>query len=475
MSRRRADGFTQQQSLGVEAQRLLQVVESVVEDNRSFHHGMEPDAFLAQLGGWTDYRLPAEPTTIAAAPPATHTDILSLTVPDMVRSLASGELSSVAITSAYLDHAHSRNPEINGYIRIESDSALARAAQADVARRHGKEVHPLCGIPIAIKDIFHRRGIPVSAGSSAYIMDSGLDATVVQRLRQAGMPVLGTLNLDEFAAGGTGTNEHFGRCLNPIHRHFLSGGSSSGSAAVIGAHMAPLSLGSDAGGSIRLPAGWCGVTGLKPTYGQVSRHGVVPRTWSMDCIGPLAHDAVSCALLLELIAGEDDQDPATLPGKQLFTPVPDVPDRSLRIGVDGRVSDTVGREQGVALSRVGALFRDWGLGIVETMLPDLEPLNQLHQVVVKCEAAAIWLHDCHLMKTRCQKPSGTGCRAGLEIPAVAYLSALRLRRPCCKPFWIRPLETRTSFCCLCARTMSRQVIILTSPGCLPTPPALPDS
>ncbi len=352
----------------------------------------------------------------------------------MVRSLASGELSSLAITSAYLNLAHSRNPEINCYIRIESDSALAAAEQADAARRRGKEVHPLCGMPIAIKDIFHRRGMPVSAGSGAHAVDSGPDATVVQRLKQAGMPVLGTLNLDEFAAGGSGINEHFGRCRNPVGRHFLSGGSSSGAAAAVGAHMAPLTLGSDAGGSIRLPAGWCGVTGLKPTYGQVSRYGVIPRTWSMDCIGPLAGDAASCALLLELIAGEDGRDPSTLQGKQLFTPVPDVPDRSLRIGVDRSISETIGRHQGVALSRVEAVLREIGLGIVEAVLPDFEPWNQLHQVVVKCEGAAYLAPLLSSDENRVSESVRHVVREGYEIPAAAYLSALRLRLPVLQKF-----------------------------------------
>ena len=361
-------------------------------------------------------------------------DIRSLTVPDMVRSLASGELSSLAITSAYLDLAHRGNPEINCYIRIEPDSALAGAEQADAARRRGKEVHPLCGIPVAIKDIFHRRGIPVSAGSGAHAIDSGDDATVVRRLRQAGMPVLGTLNLDEFAAGGSGINEHFGRCLNPVNPRFLSGGSSSGSAAAVGAHMAPLSLGSDAGGSIRLPAGWCGVAGLKPTYGQVPRYGVVPRTWSMDCIGPLAGDAASCALLLDLIAGEDDRDPSTLRGKQWFSPVPDVPDRSLRIGVDRRIPETIGRHQGAALSRVEAVFRDMGLGIVETVLPDIEPLNQLHQVVVKCEGAAYLAPLLSSDENQVSESVRHVVREGFEIPAAAYLSALRLRLPMLQAF-----------------------------------------
>lgn len=377
------------------------------------------------------------PRSRRVAPPlprVTDNDILSLGVPDMVRSLASGELSSVAITSAYLDLARDRNPEINCYIRIEPDSALASAEQADAARRRGNEVHPLCGMPIAIKDIFHRRGIPVSAGSGAHPIDSGPDATVVRRLRQAGMPVLGILNLDEFAAGGSGINAHFGRCLNPVNHRFLSGGSSSGSAAAVGARMAPWSLGSDAGGSVRLPAGWCGVTGLKPTYGQVPRTGVIPRTWSMDCIGPLAGDAASCALLLELIAGEDGRDSSTLPGRQSFTPLPEVPDRSLRVGVDRGIPETIGRHQGAALSRAEAVFRDMGLGIAETVLPDIEPLNQLHQVVVKCEGAAYLAPLLSSDECGVSESVRHVVREGYEIPAAAYLSALRLRLPMLQGF-----------------------------------------
>ncbi len=347
--------------------------------------------------------------------------------------LGTGEISSVEITSAYLDQANALNSEINCYIRIESESALNSAGKADARRRSGV-VHPLCGIPIAIKDIFHRSGITVSAGSRKHGIEANITATVVRNLEEAGLPILGVLNLDEFAAGGSGINAHFGRCLNPVNTDYLSGGSSGGSAAAVGAKMAPLTLGSDAGGSVRLPAGWCGVVGLKPTYGRVSRHGVVPRTWSMDCIGPLAGDAASCALLLETVSGTDGLDGTMLSGQQRFSPLPDKPDRTLRIGVDPGLADLIGTDPQLGLSMALDHFRHNNFLIAETRLPELQTLNDLHQVVVKSEGAAylspLLASNTHQVSDSVQHV----IREGFEIPASAYLSAIRLRKPLLKRF-----------------------------------------
>jgi aspartyl-tRNA(Asn)/glutamyl-tRNA(Gln) amidotransferase subunit A len=240
---------------------------------------------------------------------------------DLGRMIASKQVSPVEVVRAHLDRIAALDSKLRAFITICADSALesARAAEADLMA--GRPVGPLHGVPWAPKDLYSTKGVRTTGGSKI-LADSvpAADATVVARLARAGAIVLGKLNMHEFAYGPEGINAHYGDTRNPWSSgaHRIAGGSSSGSGAAVAAGMAPGSLGSDTGGSIRIPASLCGITGLKPTYGRASRAGVLPLTWSMDHVGPMTRSARDCALMLGAIAGYDPADPTTS-----VLPVPD--------------------------------------------------------------------------------------------------------------------------------------------------------
>jgi len=240
---------------------------------------------------------------------------------DLGRLIATKQVSPVEVVRAHLDRIAALDSKLRAFITVCADSALesARAAEADLMA--GRVVGRLHGVPWAPKDLYSTRGVRTTGGSKI-LADSvpSEDATVVARLARAGAILLGKLNMHEFAYGPEGLNAHYGDARNPwsADTHRITGGSSSGSGAAVAAGLAPGSLGSDTGGSIRIPASLCGITGLKPTYGRVSRAGVLPLAWSMDHVGPMTRSARDCALMLSAIAGYDPADPTTS-----VLPVPD--------------------------------------------------------------------------------------------------------------------------------------------------------
>jgi aspartyl-tRNA(Asn)/glutamyl-tRNA(Gln) amidotransferase subunit A len=240
---------------------------------------------------------------------------------DLGRLIATKQVSPVEVVRAHLDRIAAIESKLRAFITVCADSALesARAAEADLMA--GRVVGRLHGVPWAAKDLYSTRGVRTTGGSKI-LADSvpSEDATVVARLARAGTILLGKLNMHEFAYGPEGLNAHYGDVRNPwsADAHRITGGSSSGSGAAVAAGLAPGSLGSDTGGSIRIPASLCGITGLKPSYGRVSRAGVLPLAWSMDHVGPMTRSARDCALMLSVIAGYDPADPTTS-----VLPVPD--------------------------------------------------------------------------------------------------------------------------------------------------------
>ena len=239
--------------------------------------------------------------------PASKGDAMTLT--DAVRMLATGAIDAVGLTTRCLDRIARDDEAVNAFIWHDREAALARAGWADAQRRQNATPPPLLGIPMAHKDMFDLAGRPSTCGA-AIRRDERPDglATAVGRLEEAGAITLGGLNMSEFAQGPAGHNRHFGDCCNPWNPAFISGGSSSGSGAAVASGMVLASLGSDSGGSIRIPASCCGVTGLKPTYGRVSRFGAMPLAFSVDCIGPLARSARDCAAVMTAISGHDPRD-----------------------------------------------------------------------------------------------------------------------------------------------------------------------
>ena len=230
------------------------------------------------------------------------------TVAGLRSKLAAGDVSSVELTRDALKRISDLNPELNAVISSSEERAINAAIKADEARRGGSN-SPLLGIPMLHKDIFCTQSLPTTCASKMLAdFVAPYDATVVTRLDQAGMVTLGKCNMDEFAMGSSNETSHFGACKNPWDTSRVPGGSSGGSASAVAAGLAPIATGTDTGGSIRQPAALCGITGLKPTYGRVSRYGMIAFASSMDQAGPMARTAEDCALVLEAMAGADTLD-----------------------------------------------------------------------------------------------------------------------------------------------------------------------
>jgi aspartyl-tRNA(Asn)/glutamyl-tRNA(Gln) amidotransferase subunit A len=228
---------------------------------------------------------------------------------DLIRDLTARKVSSVELVNAYAEQICARDGEIKAFLHLDIDAALAQAKEIDTRRAAGKPVGKLGGLPIAIKDILCTKGVKTTCASK--ILQNFVppyDATVVEKLKAADAVLIGKTNMDEFAMGGSTENSAYFKTTNPWDVTRVPGGSSGGAAACLAAGMAPLSIGTDTGGSIRQPAAFCGVSGLKPTYGRVSRYGLVAFASSLDQIGPLGHTAEDCAILLEAIAGHDARD-----------------------------------------------------------------------------------------------------------------------------------------------------------------------
>ncbi len=241
-------------------------------------------------------------------------DLVWKSMTELARLIASKAASPVEVVEAHLDRIATLDGKLKCYITVLGDSALEAAKAAESAVMSGNGAGPLHGVPVGLKDLYCTKGVRTTGGSK--ILGDWVpseDATVVSRLTAAGAIVLGKLNMHEFAYGPEGLNPHYGTPWNPwdAATHRICGGSSSGSGAAVAAGLCPGALGSDTGGSIRIPSSLCGVTGIKPTYGRVSRAGVLPLAWSLDHVGPMCRTAADCALMLGAMAGYDPRDPTT--------------------------------------------------------------------------------------------------------------------------------------------------------------------
>ncbi len=319
-------------------------------------------------------------------------ELYELTAHEAAAKLRAREVSSVDLTRAYLDRIDRVDPGIHAYLRVMRDEALVMAAEADQRLAAGDgHVGPLTGIPIALKDLLATRGLETTAGSrmlAGYIPP--YSATVVERLRDAGAVFLGKTNMDEFAMGSSNEYSAYGPALNPWDTARVPGGSSGGSAAAVAADEAAIALGSDTGGSIRQPGALCGVVGLKPTYGRVSRYGLIAFASSLDQIGPLSKDVTDAATLLGAIAGRDQRDSTSVDA-----PVPDYV-AALESGVRG-LRLAVPREyfvegmqpgmEGLVRSAIETL-EELGASVGEVSLPSTNHGLATYYIIAPAEASA---------------------------------------------------------------------------------------
>lgn len=299
----------------------------------------------------------------------------SLTISEAADLMKKGDLSPVDLTRAHLERIRALDPQLRSYITVTGELALKEAAQAASEIGRGRYRGPLHGIPISYKDIIATKGIRTTGGSRT-LADwlPQRDARVVERLRNAGAVTLGKASTFEFAFGGTTETDYVKPARNPWNLELSPGGSSSGSAAGLAAGLAMASIGSDSGGSIRNPANMCGITGLKPTYGRVSRLGVLPLSYSFDTVGPMTRSAEDAAIVLSAIAGYDPEDPASLP-----EPVPGYRSlltrkvAGLRVGILPAYMDAVGMDRDVASAFQEALrvLRSLGMTMRELSVPHL--------------------------------------------------------------------------------------------------------
>ena len=317
-------------------------------------------------------------------------NLIDLPIHDLRQMLRSKAISALELTRAYLARIEASNPLLNSFITVCGEQALAAAAAAD-ARLAGGDAPALTGIPLALKDIFVTAGVRTTCASR--ILENFVppyDGTAVARLRSQGAILLGKLNMDEFAMGSSNENSHFGPTKNPWNLDCVPGGSSGGSAAAVASRQAAATLGTDTGGSIRQPAAHCGVVGLKPTYGRVSRYGVIAYASSLDQVGPLARDVEDCASMLLAVAGHDPLDSTSV-----ATPVPDYA-ATLREGVKGlRIGlpreyfiDGLDPEVRGAVEAAIATYRQLGAEIVEVGLPHTDYAVACYYLIATAEASS---------------------------------------------------------------------------------------
>jgi aspartyl-tRNA(Asn)/glutamyl-tRNA(Gln) amidotransferase subunit A len=385
--------------------------------------------------------------------------LADLSLVEAADAVRKGDATSVELLNACWANLEATNPKLNATIWLDREGAEAAARTADRAVKEKSWLGPLHGVPMAHKDMYYQEGRLSTAGSALRKeYRPGITATVIEKLRAAGAYEFGGLNMAEFAQNPTGHNRTFGDCHNPWNPPYITGGSSSGSGVSVAARFNYMALGSDTGGSIRLPAAACGVTGIKPTQTRVSRYGVMPLSFSHDNVGPLTRTARDCARVLTLIAGRDPRDPTSS-----HEPVPDYEAaldgdiRGLRIGVPTTwFLDDVDAPVLDALERAMAVLAARGAVVQRITLPVMDAVTTYGSIISRVEGATIhaqWMRErageygIHI--------SGR-MYAGYAIPATYYVEALARRGPVLRAF---------------AKEVFAKVDVLATPtirSCLPT-------
>src|ERR1051325_4470824 len=361
-------------------------------------------------------------------------DILFAPIRDLAERLRTGRLSSVALTEAYLDRLQKIGPRLNGVVTLMRDSARKQPRAADEEIRAKRSRGLLHGIPYGAKDLLATAGVPTTWGAEPLRKQVfNYDATVIRKLRDAGAVLIAKLAMVELA-GSFGYNNadasFTGPCKTPWNLDYWSGGSSSGSGACVAAGLCAFAIGSETSGSIITPAAYCGISGLRPPYGRVSRYGAMALSWTLDKLGPMCRSAVDCALVLQAMAGGDALDPGSAGKTFYYMPQFARQMKELRVGyapVDfNEAADPAAR---AALQHALGVLRESGLTLVETKLPDL-PYGAVIGTILSAEASEIFepLIASGKVDDLADQKQIAGLKAGLEIPAKDYLKAMRIRR-----------------------------------------------
>ena len=318
--------------------------------------------------------------------------MINQTAAAMSEALVKGEVTSTQLTQAHLDRINDVDTSVKAFLHVDAEGALAQAARVDADRSSGKKLHPLAGIPLALKDVLTQDGIPTTAGSKILQgWKPQYDSTVVSKLKEAGVVILGKTNMDEFAMGSSTENSAYGPTFNPWDLLRTPGGSSGGSAAAVSAFEAPLAIGSDTGGSIRQPAALTGIVGVRPTYGAVSRYGLIAYSSSLDQAGPFGRTVLDTALLHDVMAGHDPKDATSINGK-----FPDVIAAARKSDVKGLKIGVIKQLQGEGYQKgVQARFDEslqvlasLGAEIIEVDCPSFEYALAAYYLIAPSECSS---------------------------------------------------------------------------------------
>lgn len=320
------------------------------------------------------------------------TELIRKNASELIAMLHAGEISSVELTRAHLDRTAAVDGAVHSYLHVGPEAAIAAAAEIDRRRAAGESLHPMAGLPIAVKDNLTTTDAPTTSGSK--ILEGWVpqyDATVVRKLREAGLPILGKTNLDEFAMGSSTEFSAYGPSRNPWDLDRIPGGSGGGSSSVVASFQAPLAIGSDTGGSIRFPASVTGTVGTKPTYGAVSRYGLIALASSLDQIGPVSRNVLDAAMLQDLIAGHDPHDSTSLPESlgSMTEAAKKLDVKGMRIGVIKQLTGA-GFQPGVteAFNHSLELLQQAGAEIVEVSCPSFEYAIAAYYLILPAEASS---------------------------------------------------------------------------------------
>ena len=361
------------------------------------------------------------------------TDLTLLGIAEAGRLMARGEITSAALTEAFLKRIAAVDHKIASYITVTADLALRAARQADMEMKGGVRRGPMHGIPIALKDIYETAGVKTT-GHSHFKVDyvPSIDAETVRRLKDAGAVILGKLGTHEFANGAMTPDQPFPSVLNPWNTKYQPGGSSSGSGAAIAAQLCMGAMGSDTGGSIRNPAGFCATSGIKPTYGLVSRCGIFPLSFSMDTAGPMAWTTEDCALMLDVLAGHDPNDQGSAKTAKVdYGAAAHRPIKGMRIALarswyEGENSVTLEMKKGI--DEGVRVLKDLGAIVEDVVFPDLRDYHICGRVIITTEAHAIHRQDVIDSPEKFGYTTRRRFQLGAFISAEQYISALRFRR-----------------------------------------------